>query len=469
MKPFRSTGLLFLFVAVLVGYTFYEFKNEDRDAALARGEANAFDFKREDIQSIKAKLKGGDIELVRRGDVWQMVKPVDDLGESTLIEGFLVSLLAQKLKDFQNPSESQNVKMADYGLENPPVQIELATKDRRESLFVSDKTAFDGSYYVKKDDRVLLGNAAFDQIGTRAPFSFRSRKLWREPEATEIQKVSVELAVDNKKTRFNLVKKDKSWSIDPKPEFVIDDERIKDWLDQLKSILPNEFAKENVDEPSKKQYQLNDPSLIVVMDFKRPDGTTGQWTLTVGQDQADKVYLFTSDRPTIYETAKETLAKLRVTPAYFHDGRKPFKVNLEQAKEIDIRTDKWKHVFVKDGQKWSLKGDDKDVEFDENKLVELTQSIYGLDAQEFLPGKTEKTEPRFIVRDGKGSEIFRLGWGNEYEPIQAWNKGTKFRYVQSSLSKDIMGLPKEKLDQLIDAGIVKKKSDKKTATELETK
>lgn len=469
MKSFRSTGLLFIFVAVLAAYTFYEFKNADKDAATARGEFAAFDFKREDIQAIKARLNGTEIQIERRGDKWQMVQPVDDLAESAMVDGFLVSLLAQRLKEFQNPTEAQNIKWSDYGLENPATTIELTVKDRHESLSVSDQTAFDGSYFVRKGDKVLLGDAAFNQISTRTPSSFRSRKLWREPQDAEITSVAVDLGFDKKNTSYKLVKKDQDWSIEPKPSFPIDKAKVEDWLDQLKNILPNEFAKEILDEQTKKEFLLNSPSLNAVVSFKKPDGSVGQWTLTIGQDKADKVYLFTNQRPTVYETAKATLAKLRVPETFFRDGRAPFKVNLEQAKEIDIRTDNGKHVFVKDGQKWSPKGESKDLEFDENKLVELSQSIHGLEAQEFLPGKNEKTQPRFIVRDGKGDEIFRLGWGNDYEPIQAWNKGSKFRYVQSSLSKDIMGLPKEKLDQLIDAGIVKKKFNKKPATEPETK
>lgn len=471
MKAFRSTGILFLLVAALAAYTFYEYRNAEKDADLDLGEVAAFEMKREDIGSIKLVLKGIEIDLVKNGDQWQMQKPVQDWAENASVDGFLLSLLSQKLKAPHGDEEQKNIEWSTFGLEAAPATIEISGKGKTERLQVSEKTAYDGSYFARRGDQLFLGDPAFNQIMARSPASFRSRKLWREPETTQIESVRVELATDGMRpTAFQIKKSGDTWALEPKPGFDTDAEKLAAWIERVKDLMPNDFIQESVSEADKKTFLLSKPSLKVDMKLKRADGQEAHWSVLLGQDKGEDVYLTTGQASTVYKTSKSGLAQLRVNEAFFRNGNKPFAVDVEKAREVEIVTDRWHHTFVKEESSWSLKDELKDLEFDQDKLVGLMQNIRSLEATEFFPpAKSAKTRTRVKIRDAQGAEIFALAWGDEFRPEKPWNQGFKYEFVKTSLEKDILGVQKEKLDRLIDEGIVKKKVEAKSSTKPETK
>lgn len=469
MKGFRATGILFVLVGALAAYTFYEFKHAGEDAAAERGEVPAFTLKREEVESFKLTLHGTEIELRRDGDAWKMLKPVEDLAENATVDGFLLSTLGEKLKSLQSGDEAKNVKWTDYGLEPAPNQLEFSGKGRSEGLKLSGKTAYDGSYYVRKGDQLLLGASSVGQIATRSPGSFRSRKLWREPEGTTVESVVI-LSTAPTRATYKAVQVDGKWGIEPKPPFVIDSDRVSAWVQQWKDLMPNDFASDTLDEASKREFLLLKPSVYAALTLKRPDGSTLPWEVTIGQDKGEDVYLFTNQRTTIYKYSKAGLASLRVPVDYFRDGKKPFQFDVEQAHEVEVNSGKGRYTFVKSDSAWKIKGDATDLELDQDKLIRLFQNARLLEAAEYAPSvKATKLTPRFIVRNAKGVEIFSLSWGDETQPLKSWNQGLKYRWVRTNLEKEFMGLPKEKLDMLIDPDIVKKKLEAKPDTKPEKK
>jgi hypothetical protein len=476
MKGFRSTGVLFVLVAALAGYTYYEFKHADEHAAVERGEMAAFRLKRDEIDTVKLTLQGVEIDLHKENDLWKMRKPVEDLAESSVIEGFLISTLGEKLKSFQSVEEARQVNWADYGLDPAPTLLELAGKGKSETLKVSGKAAYDGSFYVRQGDQLLLGSASLSQLASKQPGGFRSRKLWREADTTSVESVSIALSLDHAKGDYRVVHAGDKWTLEPKPAFAIDMTKIETWVGRWKDLMPNDFAAETLDETQKKEFLLVKPSLRAALNLKRADGTVVPWEFTAGQDKGEDVYAYTNQRSSIYKFAKSGLASLRVPAEYFRDGKNPFQFDVEKAHEVEIHGDKWRYIFVKGDAVWKIKGESKDQELDQDKLVQLFQNIRGLEAAEFSPAaRNTKLSPRLIVRDGKGLEIFSLAWGEETHPVKPWNQGLKHRWVRTSLEKEFMSLPKEKLDMLISQDLVKKKDamkeklDVKPATEPKKK
>lgn len=469
MKGFRSTGILFVLVALLAGYTFYEFKHADEDAASERGEVPAFSLKRENVEKIKLTHQEVEIELRKDGDSWKMIKPVEDLAESSMVDGFMISTLPEKLKSFRSADDGKEIKWAEYGLDPAPTQVEFSGKGKSETLKVSGKTAYDGSYYVRKGDELLLGSSPLSQLSTRQPSSFRSRKLWREPETTSVESIAVSLN-ENSKLSYKLIKEGGKWAMDPKPPFALDNAKIEAWVQRVKDLMPNDFASEVMDEPKKREFLLLKPSFQAVLSLKRADGSSGSWQFTAGQDKAEDVYAYTHQRPTIYKFSKQGLAPVRVSADYFRDGKKPFQFDVEKAHEVEIHGDKWHHTLVKADATWKIKGDPKDLELSQDKLIQLFQNVHSLEASEFATTVNgAKLVPRLIIRDGKGGEIFSLAWGEETIPLKPWDQGMKFRWVKTNLEKELMGLPKEKLDMLLSPDIVKKKVEAKTDTKPEKK
>lgn len=450
MGKFKSTWLMAIGVAVLAAYTLYDFKQSEGEGITAKGQRRLFYLLRDDLEEIELTTKGVTTLVKKDGDGWKLVKPVDDLAESSAIEGFVFSLLTQKGKEFQSDDDRKNVKAAEYGLDPVENKITIRGKGKTELLEISSKNTFDGNFYVRSNSQseILVGDRALAQLIEREPASFRSRRIYRETE--DVKQIEVRVDGDFKDSYVFKRENDK-WVMVPDPGFPIDTVKTNQWMQKVQGLTPSLVVAETVSEEDRSQYLLKKPSLLVKMD---------SWELTLGQDKAGEVFLFTNKRPTLYKAPATSAGVLRVPKAYFRDGREPFKVDVERIAEVDVNSGAVRAAFVKKESAWSLKGERKNEELNADKLVALIQSVASLEAQEFLgadKGKGFPATPQIELKDAGGKTVFALAWGDEYRPKAAYNKDYTFRYVKSSLAKEIVGLPKEKLDRLIDSALIKKK------------
>jgi hypothetical protein len=455
MKSFRATWVFIAVVVGLAGWTFYEYKHASEDLDRDQGERQAFTFKREDLDTLRMTAAGQTAELTRSGDAWKIVKPVDDMAESSAVEGFLYQLLALKLKVFRDDDGSKAADWAKYGLQPPKATIEIGSKGKMQSLAISTKNAFDGSFYVRLGDELLLGDPGLAQIADRPGSSFRSRRLWRDDDAN-VEHATVEL----EKEKYTLVKEKDGWALQPKPSFPLNKDKIGAFIEKIQDFLPSEIVKEGIDDSDKSQYLLKKPFEVITFDYKNKAGKDTQWTLTIGQSRGDEYFVYTNLRPTIYKATKAAAEKLHMPPAAFRDGRTPFQFPVEQAREVRVHMDKFSHTFKKNDSGWALAdADNKDLELEQEKLVQLFQNIRNLDALEFAAaGQGIKGPPQIEILGDKGI-LFTLAWGDEYKAKSPWNAGATLRPVKTNLGgKEIAGLPKDKLEKLVDATLVRKKA-----------
>lgn len=450
MKKFKSTWIMATLVAALAVFTYFEYKSADQDAAAARGEKRAFELLRDDIEEIHLNAKGVKTVLKKEGGEWKLVEPVQDLAESGAVEGFLFSLLSQKGQEFRTPEESKTTNWAEFGLEPAGSRVEVKGKGKSEVLEISSKNAFDGSYYLKVRGELLLGDRGFAQILERDPSSFRSRTLYRQ--SGDVSSVEVFAQTAGFEDRFTIKKtKEGGWVISPKPEYPVDPRKIVTWIEKVQALVATEVVAESLSDALKKEHLLVKPSLRVKLN---------DWELTVGQDKAGEVYLFNNQRPTLYKLSASSIEPVRVTREFFRDGRPPFKLDVGQARTIRLAKDNFRHTLKKDGSTWALEGKEKDptIELVQDKLVALFQNISELEATEFVTGaKGFPKDPQVVIEGAKGEILLSLAWGDEYQPKKSWNKGNTYRFVRTNLAGETLGVPKDKLERLIDVGMVRHK------------
>ncbi len=464
MSAFRNTAITAAVVAVLAAYTFYEYKNSDDSINTAQGERRIFHLLRDDLSEINLKNSEGEIQIVRDGDGWKMTKPVEDQADSSAVEGLLYTLLSQKGRTFQADDESKKTDWAEFGLQPAGSTIEIRGKGKTEKLEISSKNAFDGSYYVRLGDDLLLGDRGLSHLVSREPKSLRSRKIYRGPE--DFKKVSVKLDYEGDSASFEVAKDNDKWAITPKPSFELDQEKIEGWVDKIKSFTASEVVADEMKDEDKNQWLLRKPSLVLKVD---------DWEITLGQDKDEDVYIFTNKRPTVYRMARNLVGTLRAPVRYFRDGKAPFRFDLELARSVEINTDKLKQTFVKQDVGWKLKEESAEKELDADKLISLMQSLSSLEAREFLPAKTSgaklPAQPQVQIKDADGKVIFALQWGAEYKGKEKYNKDQTFRFTKALNTSELMGVSKDRLDRLIDSDLVraKPKAENKTASTSETK
>jgi hypothetical protein len=225
--------------------------------------------------------------------------------------------------------------------------------------------------------------------------------------------------------------------------------------------LPSDFVKEGLDDQLRTDGLLTSPSEVITLDYKKKDGTTAKWILTLGQDKGEEVYLYTNQRPTVYKTSKGSIDPVRVDAAYFRDGKAPFQFDVELARTVVIQSEKFHHKFVKTDSGWTVEG--TDLHLDSEKLVQLMTILRSLEAREFIgtSGTGFKKVPQIEVLGDKGKLLFSLAWADEYKAKSRWNSGTRLRYARTSASGETLGVEASKLDHLIDPALVQKKAEAK--------
>jgi len=450
MKGFRGTWILFAVVAVLAAYTAWEFKKAGPETNDVSQQKKLFDFKNEQVDQIKLTHGGDTVLVIREGETWHMKQPVDDDVEKSAVEAFLYSVVIQKGKVFRSEDESKNTKWADFGLEPAGYVLELTVDKKPQILQISSKNAFDGSYYIRQGEEVMLGDHGLAQIVGRDPSALRSRHLWRQKDA-KAERIEVQFGSE----KYVLKKEGEILAFDPKPAFKIDTAKVDQWLGAIYNLMPTEIVGDALTDEQRKLDLLVKPSFTMKVDYKNPTGT---WILTVGQDRADDVFLYTSARPTVYKTSSAALKTLRVGEVYFRDGKSPFHFDVEQVHDVLISQGKIQHNLVKEGSEW--KAEAPDLKVDGEKLGTFFQNIRNLEGQEFTKSaKGLKPDQRIRLRDSQGQTLLDLTWGDEFKATQSWNKGMTFRYVQTNLEKDAMGVVATKISGLIDPKLVSKKAE----------
>jgi len=447
-RLFSPTSVFMVVVLALGGYTYYEYKNAARDLDAKKGERTAFTLKREAIQSVELKSANQQIKMVKKEGHWEMTQPVTDRAESSAIDGFLFTLLNQRLTEFQ--AKGEKINWAEFGLETPAVTLTLSDGKSTETLAVSTKNAFDGSYYVRQGDRIELGDKGLAQLIHREASSFRDRRLWREG---FVEPMRVEAS--GKDHPFAFVKKQGSWVMEPDPGFALDQFKIRDWIEKVQELSAFEVVKETPEEAEKKI--LSKP--VYQVSVYLPEEKSAPWVLTFGAEAGDGVLMKVSNRPTVYRIQRSALGSIWVTRAHFRDGKVPFHFDLELAREIRVRGKSGSHTFKKSESEWKLVGGQEGQQLDSAKLVQTFERLKNLEATEFFEGSKAaqnlKFEPPQVqILDADGKSLLTLSLGSELK-----REGQTLRYVK--INALTVAVAKESLNQLVDDALVTTKAKQK--------
>ena len=454
MRPFQPTIIATVVVAALAAFSIYDYKKngEISNDTKAGEQKTLFKLVKEDVQKIVLTRPAEGVELVRVGQEWRVTKPLEDLAETGAIESFLYLALAQKGKVFRGPDDG-TPNWAEFGLDPGLGSIELQGRDEAIKVLVSSKNAFDGSYYLRLNDEVLLGDRGMAQIADRQANSFRSRRLWRKDDVP-IQSVEVELDYLGVKKKMKLTVEASQWKLTPAVAFPLDHERIDHWVKRMQNLIPSEIVKDEITEETKKEFLLSKPSMIVKLNFGDQGGES--WTLTVGQDRAEEVFVYTDVRPTIYKSGTAALRQIRAGPEFFRDGRAPFKFEMEKVTQVEVSQPQFNHLFKKDVNDWAFAGDDKTVKVDPEKLKGFFQNLGTLEAHEFVTGRPAGFKPthRAVLKDAQGKVVYEVSWGGAHKSSLPQNQGIPLQLVKASLSDSLVAVPAEKLAALLSQPLI---------------
>jgi hypothetical protein len=182
MKP-RNLIILAVIVLVVGAYIlFYERHQPTSDERAERSDKLFPTLERDEVGSIEIHNSHGEFHLVRSGDDWRLITPIDFAADTATVNSLLGSLLGLRQ---ERRLEADEVDPGAYGLDEPQMHVILSTADdERLSLEVGQETPLGSNRAVRisGDDAVIICAGWFASDLDKELDSWRSRDVvdeWR--------------------------------------------------------------------------------------------------------------------------------------------------------------------------------------------------------------------------------------------------------------------------------------------------
>ena len=367
------------------------------------------------IKHIQIISEKKNLELKKKGEVWEISGDVDAQGDKDAIMNFLQSIQFSRVREFvdENPDS-----LEPYGLNPPALKLILESEQGEiHTLYLGNPKGEKG-YFGKINDSkniVLVDPKLFDALSQKA-VEFLDKTLLAFEE-----KEILELSLRSKNETLRMVRGESNhWDILSPIKTTADLSTINSLLFDLKEARIAEFIKISLDIP--KTFGLDAPRKSFSLKMK--DGKT--WTLQLGNETSDgqQVFASRSGESTVFSISKEAVNKLFRS---LHDlrNKKLLEFKNDEVNKILIKTSdklfelrkkesEWhleKPEQIKTGHIgrdliWTLKG----LEFNSIVTPPLSENLAGLDA------------PLFTISLWKNAqeEIATLTVGKLFEPEQEY-------------------------------------------------
>jgi len=386
MRELRSTLILIVVLAGLVGYIYYR---NNREAAPEDAKEKAFaSVAAEDIEEVQIKLAGGDTSRVQKADgVWKVVAPEAaeaDQGELSSIASSLTTLDVQSVVD-ENPADAKP-----YGLDPARIEVEFRAKGDKEPRRIQfgDKTPTGGDLYARigGEKRVVLVSSFVDSTFNKNTFALRDKTIIK----LDRDKVDrIEIVAD--KRSVTLAKSGTEWRIVAPIMARADFAAIEGALERLSSAQMQAIVPAN--DADLKKRKLDPP----VATFTAAAGSS-RATLLFGATENAVIYAKDAARPMVFTVAPTLYTDLIRDLGEFRrkdlfDSRSFTATRVEFTRGTEtVVLGKTKN---KDGSE-TWKNGDKQI--DASKVEEFLAKVTGLRAESFETGSSAALKnPALVV------------------------------------------------------------------------
>ncbi len=433
MKP-TTTLILALTVLTLGAFVyFYEIKGGEERSKTEEEGKKIFALAADSVRAISLQESGFAFE--KRGSAWHLVAPIQYLAD----EG-AVSALLNRIESAKSEREitSSVAEYRNYGLLPPSETIVLEYQNKKDTLFLGDKSATNAMVYARRGSapHVVLTEAA---VLTNAQKSLRD---WRDKSLMKFEtSEATQLSLTTPSGRFDLHKEGEQWQLDASLQAEADANKVAAILSKISLSRVTEFAAESLDDA--KYYGLDKPSYIFTITL---DANGAQKTMQFGRRTSVGYYAHDPSRAQVFLVDSTVVNELRVDAMALRNKRVT-KFESYRADYVSLQYPDTLIVCEKDSaSQWRMTAPDaakakswkvsnvigaladlQTVAFiDENK-TELT--LYGLD----------KPRAAILVKE-KGAELAHVLIGKA--------KGDRV-YVKSADSPMVVLVNKEEADRLI--------------------
>jgi hypothetical protein len=324
-----------------------------------------------DITGVDISRPAGFIKLRKSdGNGWSLEQPLKSRADLPNTHDLITKALSGQVADFVTDEPAD---LAVYGLDNPPYELSLLTKNKQTLALQIGKPNPDKpeTYYAKHPDHptVFCVSAEWVQLLDLSSDRLRSRQVLGVLPA-RIQSLQIERAGS---WAVELTQSEKGWEITRPARWESDKETMQALLETLAQAAVIDF----VDNPTEEQiHAVQNPEWI--LQFTENERTH---TLRVGPETEESLRLVQRDEESsLYTVQAEITASIPEDPVQFRN-RTVLQVPPVEISKITQSFNTRSHAVIKqDGQ---FAPSDPEQQVDANAIAELTAQISELKATKY--------------------------------------------------------------------------------------
>ena len=368
----RPAAILFGKDAALEGKMYVRFENSKETFLAGQSVKKDIDKKSEEFRDRKLtglitaqvtrvtlKTPAGEMELQKKGDHWDIVKPLRARGDDQKIADLIAQITTARIQQFVADDHGD---LHGYGLAEPRGALTLFTQDDKQGQLLQ----IGGVPEKEKDQRyVRFAPRGFvytvpkesEEILNTKPDDLRDRHLVRV-DTNILDRITI---APTDKTKILLARKGENWTIANLNNTPANSGEIRRFIDTLQNERVTKFvedvgsnlAKYGLDQP---QLQLTFSSFASENTAETKAGEQPFATIAFGKVDGDNVYARLADEPFVVAVRRGLVDQIFTDPLQWQE-LSIFKFKPEQIHRFSIATDKELSMERDEKKQWRwLKG-----------------------------------------------------------------------------------------------------------------
>jgi Domain of unknown function (DUF4340) len=332
------------------------------------------------VSRVILKTPSGEIELQKKGDHWEILKPLRAPGDDQKIGDLLAQVTASRIQQFVADDHGD---LHPYGLAEPRGAITLfAQKDEHGQLLqiggVTEKQK--DQIYVRFAPRGFVYSLPkkIEDILNTKPDDLRDRHLVRI-DTNILDRITIDAPGKDKTV---LARKDENWTIASRNNTPADSGEVRRLIDTLQNEQVTKFVEDVASNLPK--YGLDKPQLQLTLSSFASENTAetkaGEEpfvTITFGKVDGDNVYARLADEPFVVAVRRGLLDQIPSDPLQWQELL-IFKFKPDQIHRLSLSTDKELALERSENNQWRwVKGSG---EINQTNVQSLLNTLSGLHA-----------------------------------------------------------------------------------------
>jgi hypothetical protein len=413
--PDRPPEILFGKDAALEGRMYVRFENSKETFLAKQSVKKDIDKKAEEfrdkkltdvttaqVRRIALKTPAGEMELEKKGDHWDIVKPLRARADDEKVGDLIAQVTTARIQQFVADDHGD---LRPYGLAEPRGSITLFSQEGRkdEKVEIADSIKVFGqddkgqmlqigSVPEKEKDQVYVRFAPRGAVYTlpkkieealnTKPADLRDYHLVRI-DTNVLDRITIDVPGKGKTV---LARKDGNWTIASRNNAPADSRAVRRLIDTLQNARVTRFVEDVASNLPK--YGLDKPRLQITFSSFASENTAetkaGEEpfaTLSFGKEDGDNVYARLTDEPFVVTARRGLLNQIPADPLQWQE-LSIFKLKPDQIHRLSITTDKELSLERGDNNQWHwVKGTGQ---IDGNNVQLLLKTLSSLHAADWL-------------------------------------------------------------------------------------